>query len=71
MPGHWRQAGFTIEQLDSQCGEREAPTTPGCASLVGLPGASDISPRRGLVPDTYVIVVVRPATIQFRFSRGG
>ncbi len=50
MPGHWLQAGFTIEQLDSQCRKRKTATTPGCASLVGLPGAYGISPRQGLVP---------------------
>ncbi|WP_235954948.1 hypothetical protein [Cyclobacterium salsum] len=49
-PGHWRQAAFTIERLDSQCRERKTANTPGCASLVGLPGAYGISPRRGLVP---------------------
>ncbi|WP_162419623.1 hypothetical protein, partial [Cyclobacterium roseum] len=38
-PGHWRQAAFTIERLNSQCRERKTATTPGCASLVGLPGA--------------------------------
>ncbi|WP_162419583.1 hypothetical protein [Cyclobacterium roseum] len=49
-PGHWRKASFTFEQLDSQCRKRQAPTTPGCASVVGLPAAYGISPRRGLVP---------------------